>query len=64
MRALGEVLLNLETTLEEMVDDHDLQWGDVLGLVAVWLQIHRPNAQEVYLDGSHPIFNYGPGDET
>lgn len=59
-RRLGDVLLDLEKVLEEMVDSHDLQWYDVLFLVFGWLQVHRPDAQEKYLDGSHPVLYYGP----
>lgn len=59
-RALGDILLDLEPLLEEMVDSHDLQWGDVLALTHSWLQVHRPGAQEEYLDGGSPIMYYGP----
>lgn len=60
MKKLGTTLLELEEILDEMVDKHDLQWGDILSLVHSHLVIHRPDAQEEYLDGSHPIFYYGP----
>ena len=61
MRRLGDIMLDLETALEEMVDEHDLQYYEVLNLVHGWLEVHRPNAKEVYTaDGSSPIFSYGP----
>lgn len=60
-RPLGQVLLDLEKVLEEMVDNHELQWSDVLFLVYGWLQVHRPSAQEKYTsDNSSPVFKYGP----
>lgn len=58
-RKFGEVLLDLEIVLDEMCD-HDLQWGDILALVHMHLQVHRPDAKEEYLDGDTPIFFYGP----
>lgn len=59
IRPLGDILLELEATLDEMVDDHELQFGDVLGLVHTHLTVHRPDAQEEYLDGGRPVFFYG-----
>jgi hypothetical protein len=60
MRRAGDTLLDMEPLLEELIDDHDLQWGDVLTLVHGWLMIHRPGAQEEYTDGTKPTFHYGP----
>ena len=60
MKKLGKVLLDLETVLDEMVDDHDLQWGDILNLVHGHLVVHRPDAQEEYVEGGNPEFYYGP----
>jgi len=61
---LGDILLDLEKVLDRMVDQHDLQWGDVLALVHQHLQVHRPDAQETYEDdNSHPVFYYGPMDK-
>ena len=60
LQPLGKITLELETVLEKMVHDHDLQWGEVLGLVHTWLSIHAPNAQEEYVDGGNPIYYYGP----
>lgn len=57
---LGDTLLDLEKVLDELVDTHDCQWGDILNLVRGHLEIHRPDAQEEYLDGTHPVFYYGP----
>lgn len=61
MRKLGNILLDLEVILDEMVDDHELQTGDILNLVYGHLQIHRPDAMEVYTDdNSNPALYYGP----
>ena len=60
MRRLGDITLDLEVLITEMIDDHDLQWGEILGLVFTNLQIHRPDAQEEYDAGGSPIFYYGP----
>lgn len=61
IRPLGDILLELEATLDEMVDSHDLQFGDILGLVYAHLLTHRPDAREEYVaDDSHPEYYYGP----
>jgi hypothetical protein len=61
LRPMGDITLDMEKLLEEMTEDHDLQWGEVLGLVHTWLQIHAPQAQEEYVSSNNsPIFYYGP----
>lgn len=61
LRPMGCITLEMEKLLEEMTEDHDLQWGEVLGLVHTWLQIHAPQAQEEYVGSNNsPIFYYGP----
>ncbi len=62
IRKIGDVLLDLEVYLEEMVD-HGLQHGDVLALVKVWLDVHAPGSREEYDAGGSPVFTYGPGFE-
>lgn len=62
-RTIGEALFDVEDLLDELIDDHGLQWGDVLNLVHGHLTVHRPDAQEEYLDGSSPVFYYGPEEE-
>lgn len=59
LRPLGDITLDMELLIEELVDGHDLQWGEILGLTYSYLMIHYPNAREEYLDGSHPEFYYG-----
>lgn len=62
LRPLGEIMFDLEKTLEELTDSegHDLQKYEVLSLVNGWLDVHAPHALEEYEDGSHPEFFYGP----
>ena len=59
MKPVGELTCELEDILEQLVDDHDLQHGEILYLVKAWLDIHRPGAIEKYNDGSYPVFHYG-----
>lgn len=60
MRPMGDVLLDLEVVISEMIDDHDLQHGDVLSLVRGYLEIHYPGAKEEYVDGDEIVYYYGP----
>jgi hypothetical protein len=60
LRPLGATLLELETLLLEMTENHDLQWGDVLNLVRGYLEVHCPGSQEEYDKGGNPEFYYGP----
>ncbi len=62
-RTLGDRLLNLEVLINEIIDKDELQYGDVLYLIYGHLIIHRPDAQEQYVDGGSPIFYYGPKKE-
>ncbi len=49
----------VEDILTEMVDDHDLQWGDILNLIYGYMVVHLPGAQEEYEEGGSPKFYYG-----
>jgi len=60
LRPMGDILLDLETIMQEMCYDHDLQWGDVLNLTKGYLEVHSPEAQEQYIEGGNPVFYYGP----
>lgn len=64
-RPLGDVMLDLEKYLIEMTspNGHDLQKYEVLSLVNGWLDVHAPQAQEEYADGTKPAFFYGPKKE-
>ena len=63
MRRLGDITQDMEDLVAEMVDDHDMQWGEILNIVYGYLEVHRPDAQEEYEEGGNPIFYYGPEDE-
>lgn len=63
LRKVGDIMLDLEKILEELSFDHDLQWGEVRGLVKSWLEIHAPSQQEEYEDGSNPVDFYGHKEE-
>ena len=61
MRRLGDITLDMEPLITELIDDHDLQYADVLGIVYLYLQVHFPGAREIYTeDGTSPVLYYGP----
>lgn len=61
MRKLGDLIFDLEDLVTEMVEDHDLQRGDILALVKNYIDVHFPESVEVYEDdNSSPIYFYGP----
>jgi hypothetical protein len=55
LRPLGDILLEAEPLLEEMVDAHRLQRSDFTALFDVWFTTHRESSIEEYLDGSRPV---------
>lgn len=60
LRPAGDIMLDMEKLLFELHIDHDLQHGEVLGLINQWQKIHVPGQIETYdSDGSHPVL-YGP----
>ena len=63
MRKLGDIAGDLELVIQEMIDDHDLQHGEILNIIRGYLEIHYPGAREEYEDGTNPNFYYGPGDK-
>lgn len=60
IRPMGKILLDLETILDEICIDHDLQLGDILALIKSHIDIHLPDAVECYVDGGNPEYYYGP----
>ena len=60
IRPAGEVLLDMEPLIQELVFDHELQTGEILNLIRGYLEIHCPGAEEEYEDGTSPTFYYGP----
>lgn len=62
-RKVGKVLLKMEPLLFELVQDHELQKGELLALISRWVDIHYPDAIETYtVDNSHPVEYYGHKD--
>ncbi len=59
-QSIGDTLLDLEPLLEQLVDSHELQRGEILALINSWITIHRPGCIEEYTDGSQPELYYGP----
>lgn len=60
LRRLGDITQDLEPLILEMVEDHDMQAGEILSLVYGYLQIHAPASFEIYEeDLSRPIYYYG-----
>jgi len=64
LRPLGDILLEMEDLLEELTEVQELQKGDILALVSAWIDVHAPDAVEVYEDGTSPVFYYGPGETS
>lgn len=60
IRPLGDILLDIEPLLLEAMVDHDLQYGDMLGMLYAYLLVHLPDNKEVYDEGGSPVFYYGP----
>jgi len=60
MRRVGDIMLDMEQLLLELHIQHDMQHGEVLGLINYWQLVHVPEQRQTYIkDGSHPVL-YGP----
>lgn len=65
LRPLGEITNDLEQLYEELIDGHDLQFHEILGLLVFWAQVHRPDCFEIFTkDGSSPVLKYGHKDNV
>ena len=60
LRPMGEILLELEPLILEMVYNQGLQNGDIYGILNKYLEVHCPSSLETYDNGEHPILYYGP----
>ena len=57
---IGKILLDAEKLLDEVIDTHDIQLGDILYWIYGHIKIHRPDCIEEYVeDNSNPEFYYG-----
>lgn len=59
-RKVGDIFLDLEVLLDELIDDHGFQFGDILYWAYGHLKFHRQDAQEELVDGGDIEFYYGP----
>lgn len=58
-RTVGDILCDLEVLTDELVDNHGLQHGDILALVNIHLELHRPDAREALVKGRRkPTMRY------
>ena len=64
LRPLGDITQDLEPLLLEMVEQHEMQWGEILHVIYGYLKVHCPDAREEYTSGGNPEFYYGPSDEA
>jgi|WetSurMetagenome_2_1015567.scaffolds.fasta_scaffold35335_5 hypothetical protein len=62
LRPLGQITLDMEPLLEEMVHEHELQHQEVLYIILSWLETHAPEAKPRYEDGNVPMLVYGHPD--
>ncbi len=61
LQPFGDVTGELESVLEKMCHDHDMQHGEILYHVYGWLNIHFPEGKEIYSDPTLEVeFHYGP----
>lgn len=58
-RSTGQILLDMEPLLFELVETQELQKGDILALVSVWIDVHAPGCIEEYNAGGSPVMFYG-----
>lgn len=59
LRPLGAITTDMEPLLLEMIDHHGLQMGEVLNIIRGYIEIHRPDCVEQYVDGTKPVMFYG-----
>lgn len=60
IRPSGQIYLELEELIDELIDSHDIQHGDFLAWALQHLRLHRPDAAEEFVsDNTHPVFFYG-----
>jgi len=58
-RKINKIIQDIKPIITEMKQHHRLSKRSILALVYSWLVIHRPDAQEEYVDGGSPEFFYG-----
>lgn len=62
---MGDILLDVEKILNEVIDDHGLQEVDILYLIYGHIRSHRMDCVPVYeIDDSNPVLKYGHKDDV
>ena len=64
MRPLGKITDDMEKLMLEMIDEHDMQAYEIMGIIWSWMVAHRPVALDYYTDGKHCIMYLGHPDEV
>lgn len=59
LQRMGDIMFELEDVISKMVEQHDLQKGEILGFVNGYIDIHFPDAVEIYQDDTSPKYFYG-----
>lgn len=60
IQPLGDLHLELEAVVQKIMDQHNIQWSDMIWNLYGYLEAHYPGHRETYLDGTHPVLYYGP----
>lgn len=58
----GDDLLKMEKIVLRLVRKHGFQHGDILSNQNTYLKVHCPEAEEEYMDGTNPVFYFGPAE--
>lgn len=48
IRPVGQITEDMEKYLFELVEDHELQRHEILGMIDYWIRYHYPDAIENY----------------
>ena len=57
----GNIMHEVEYTISKMVEQHEMQKGEILALYDEYIDLHHPGCIEEYTDdNSNPIYFYGP----
>lgn len=60
LRPLGDILLDMEPLIQEIMDTHNLQNPDFIGLMDYYLRVHYPEMEPVYEDNTSPVIHFKP----
>lgn len=59
IRPFGQITDDLEPLIQEMANDHKMQWGEILAIIYGYLMVHCEENREVYEDNTNPKYYYG-----